>query len=72
LTTVYAIQAALAQEVAGQHPASKISAWTPYMTVHSHFKHCSSLIDYCFFIAALSFNIAEVCRMVYSVLYVQN
>jgi phage gpG-like protein len=34
-----AVHAALAQEVTGRRPALKISAWTPSMTVHSHFKH---------------------------------
>ena len=36
LTTVYAVQAALAQEVTGQRSALKISSWT--LTVHPH-KH---------------------------------
>jgi len=41
LTTVHAVQAALVQEVAGRHPALKISAWMPSMTGHQHFKHRS-------------------------------
>jgi len=36
---VYAVQAALAQEVTGQHPTVIINAWTPSMTVHPHLKH---------------------------------
>jgi len=31
-----AVQAALAQDLAGWRLALKINAWTPYMTVHDH------------------------------------
>jgi len=44
---VYTVQAAMAQEEAGWHPALKISAWMPSKTVHQHFKHWNQVCISC-------------------------